>query len=158
MFLTKYSVQLEGTMVRSHVKQLTFIICMAVLPWEEKQGLTHLLFEVSVLDLEKKWGQLFILGINLKDCRRQWGAWVTQSVKRPALDFGSGHDLRDVRSSPLSGSTLSAESAWDSLSLPLPLPCLHTHTFSFSKIKLKKNKIKDCQRQACDNGVNVVGK
>ena len=22
-----------------------------------------------------------------------WGAWVTQLVKRPILDFGSGHDL-----------------------------------------------------------------
>lgn len=81
MFLTKYSAQLEGTMVRRHVEQLTFPICMAVLPREEKQSLTHLLFEVSVLDLEKKWGQLFILGINLKDCRRQWGACVAQSVK-----------------------------------------------------------------------------
>ena len=29
-----------------------------------------------------------------------WGAWVTQLVKHPTLDFGSGHDLRVLRSSP----------------------------------------------------------
>ena len=23
----------------------------------------------------------------------RWGAWVAPSVKRPTLDFGSGHDL-----------------------------------------------------------------
>ena len=32
------------------------------------------------------------------------GAWVAQSVKRPTLDFGSGHDLTVVRSSLASGS------------------------------------------------------
>jgi len=36
---------------------------------------------------------------------------VAQSVKCPTLGFGSGHDLRMVRSSPTSGSVLSAESA-----------------------------------------------
>ena len=39
------------------------------------------------------------------------GAQVAQSGERLTLDFGSGHDLRVVRSSPTSGSTLSAESA-----------------------------------------------
>jgi len=38
-----------------------------------------------------------------------WGAWVAQSVKHPAVDFGSGHDLRVVRSSPASGSMLDVE-------------------------------------------------
>ena len=38
------------------------------------------------------------------------GAWVAQSVKHPTLDFGSGHDLRIMRSSLPSGSVLSAES------------------------------------------------
>ena len=36
---------------------------------------------------------------------------MAQSVKHPTLDFGSGHDLRVVGSSPTSGSVLSAESA-----------------------------------------------
>lgn len=35
----------------------------------------------------------------------------TQSVKRSTLDFGLDPDLRVVRSSPASGSTLSGESA-----------------------------------------------
>ena len=39
------------------------------------------------------------------------GAWVAQSVKHLALDFGSGHDLRVVRLSPVLGSMFSRESA-----------------------------------------------
>ena len=39
------------------------------------------------------------------------GAWVAQSFKHLTLDFGSGHDLRFVRSSPASGSALGVESA-----------------------------------------------
>ena len=38
-------------------------------------------------------------------------AWVAQSVKRPSLDFSSGHDLMVVRSSPTSGSTLGIKPA-----------------------------------------------
>ena len=30
-------------------------------------------------------------------------AWVAQLVKRPTLDFGSGHDLKVVRSNPVLG-------------------------------------------------------
>ena len=37
--------------------------------------------------------------------------WVAQSVKRPTLDFGSGHDLMVMRSSPMSGSILGMELA-----------------------------------------------
>ena len=37
------------------------------------------------------------------------GAWVAQPVRRPALDFGSGLDLRVMRSSPALGSMLSVE-------------------------------------------------
>ena len=44
-----------------------------------------------------------------------WGAWVAQLVKHPTLDFSSGHDVMFVSSSPMSGSELSVESAWDSL-------------------------------------------
>ena len=58
------------------------------------------------------------------------GSWGAQCVKHPSLDFGSGHDPRVVRLSPMLGSVLGVESAWDSLSpsapplltLPLSLP------------------------------------
>lgn len=39
------------------------------------------------------------------------GAWVSQSVKHPTLDFSSGHDLRIVRSSPVWHSVLDIEPA-----------------------------------------------
>ena len=39
------------------------------------------------------------------------GTWVAQSVGRLTLDFGSGHDLTVVGSSPVSASTRSMESA-----------------------------------------------
>ena len=39
------------------------------------------------------------------------GCRVTQSVRRLTLDFGSGHDLRVMRSSPTWGSVLIKESA-----------------------------------------------
>ena len=43
--------------------------------------------------------------------KRQWRAWVAQPGKHLTLDFGSGHDLRVVRSSPMLGSTLNMEPA-----------------------------------------------
>ena len=48
-------------------------------------------------------------------------AWGAQSVEHPTLDFSSGHDARVVGSSPVPGSALSVEPAWDSLSLSLSL-------------------------------------
>ena len=60
-----------------------------------------------------------------------WGAWVAQLVKRPALSFGLGHDLRVLGSAPCSvGSLLE-----DSLSPSTPS---HTrgHALSFSKINI----------------------
>jgi len=39
------------------------------------------------------------------------GTQVAQLVKRLTLDFGSGHNVRVVRSSPMSGSTLAVEHA-----------------------------------------------
>ena len=39
------------------------------------------------------------------------GAWGAQSIKCLTLDFCSGHDLRVMRSSPTSGSTMSVEPA-----------------------------------------------
>lgn len=62
----------------------------------------------------------FLWLINEKE--DQQGQLGARSVRRrPALDFGSSHDVRVVRSA--SGSTLSGQSARDSLSLPLsPYP------------------------------------
>ena len=48
------------------------------------------------------------------------GTWVTQSVKRLTLDFGSGHGLTVHEIKPRMGlCTNSMEPAWDSLSPPL---------------------------------------
>ncbi|VFV38414.1 g-protein coupled receptor 26 [Lynx pardinus] len=51
------------------------------------------------------------------------GTRVAQSVEHLTLDFGSGHNPGVVGSSPVSGSVLSVEPAWDSLSL-CPSPTL----------------------------------
>ena len=40
-------------------------------------------------------------------------ARVAQSVKHVTLDFGSGHDRRVVTQSPVLGSALRVEPAWD---------------------------------------------
>ena len=63
-------------------------------------------------------------------------AWVAQSVKCPTLDVGSGHDLMVVGLSPMWGSALSWESAWDSVCLSLypSVPPLKACTHSLSKI------------------------
>ena len=63
------------------------------------------------------------------------GTWVSQSVKRLTLDFGSGHDLIVCEFEPSIG--VSVEPAWDSLSLPLSLPLPNSCMFSLS---LKINK------------------
>ena len=74
------------------------------------------------------------------------GTWVAQSVEHPtsALAMIS----RFVDSSPISGSTLSMEPAWDYLppSLSAPLPLAHTCLLGLSlslslSLKLKKIKI-----------------
>ena len=56
--------------------------------------------------------------------------------ERPNLESSSGHDPWVMGSSPMSGSALSTETAWGSLSLPLPHPCSH---FLSLKSKLKMN-------------------
>ena len=56
--------------------------------------------------------------IFIKDVYRD--TWGAQSVERLTLDFGPGHDARVVGSSPVAGSMLSVDPAWDSLSLPFP--------------------------------------
>ena len=73
---------------------------------------------------------------------------MAHSVEYLTPDFGSGHDLRVVGLSPVLGSALGMEPAWDSISLSLslslslsvslslPLPycvCVHMHLLSLSK-------------------------
>ena len=55
-----------------------------------------------------------------------WGAWVAPSVKRLALDFGSGHDLVVHKIEPTLSSVLMVWSLLgilSLLSLSLPHPC-----------------------------------
>ena len=59
------------------------------------------------------------------------GAWVAQSFECLTLDFGSGHDLRVIRSSSMSCSVLSEESARDSLS-PSSTVLVSLHFFSLN--------------------------
>ena len=53
------------------------------------------------------WVQLFPLMWSSEE--EFWGARVVQSVKHPMLGFGSGCDLRIVRSSPMLGFVLGME-------------------------------------------------
>ena len=55
--------------------------------------------------------------------------WMAQPVKHPTLDFGSGHNLMAPEIKPrVELHAVSAEPAWDSLTLPLcPSP---THACS----------------------------
>lgn len=67
---------------------------------------------------------------------------MTQSVKHRTPDFGSG-DLRVLGWSLVSGSTLSRESAQDSLSLsPSLCPFPHLLSRSFSQINQSVSKSK----------------
>ena len=59
-------------------------------------------------------GEAFIITLEatalaLKEVLR--GAWVAQWLQYLTLELGSGHDPRVMRSSPVSGSTLSMEPA-----------------------------------------------
>ena len=67
------------------------------------------------------------------------GVWVAQSVKCSTLGFGSGGDLRVVRSIPKLCSLPRLESAWDSLSPSAP-PTSHVHSLPLNKENLKKQK------------------
>ena len=66
-------------------------------------------------------------------CNR--GAWVAQWVKRLTLDFGSGHDLTFLGSSPTSGSVLRAWSLLGILSPPLSHLLLPSHSLSLTQNK-----------------------
>jgi len=73
------------------------------------------------------------------------GAWVAQWVKCLTLDFGSGRNLRVVRSSPTSGSML-----LKTLSLPLPPPLILQcwHSLSFSKKPQQNKNLNHCKENA----------
>ena len=52
-----------------------------------------------------------------------WGTWVAHSVKLPALDFGSGHDLVVYEFEPcIELCADSVEPAWEPLSPSLSAP------------------------------------
>ena len=64
------------------------------------------------------------------------GARGAQSVKRPALDFGSGHDLTVGGIEPCIGLRSDRmEPAWDFLSLSAPLLLILSPSFSLSPSK-----------------------
>ena len=58
---------------------------------------------------------------------------MAQSFEHLTVDFSSGPEIRVLGSSPESGSELSREAGWDSLSSQ-SLPTPHVHTLSFSQV------------------------
>ena len=59
------------------------------------------------------------------------GAWVSQLVKHPTLDFSSDHDLTVHGIKPCAGLHAdSSEPDWDSLFPSLCLSCVHGHALS----------------------------
>ena len=114
--------------------------CVTNTTRENKQDLLerlkNLVFEISE-------DEIFTSLITARNLVEQGGAWVAQLVECPTLDFGSGHDLRVMRSNPMSGCTLGMESAWGSLSSSpsAPPPTLRTSLHSLS-VSLKKIKFR----------------
>ena len=85
------------------------------------------------------------------------GTWMGQSVTHPTLDFGSGQDLRGVRSSPMLGSALSVASACPSPSAPHPAHLLSLFLFNQSinqsmNLYQKKSKAEYCSGRGIDLG------
>ena len=74
-------------------------------------------------------------------------------VKHPAFDFGSGHDLRVVESSPVSGSVLDMEPAQDSLSLSLSALPPHYKRKKFTNFKKDfiYSLMREREREGCIN-------
>lgn len=83
-----------------------------------------------------------IAGFRFKRSSR--GAWLVQTAQQPTLGFGSGYDLRVVRSG-CGRPELRTESARGSLSLCPSRPCSHVFSLTPSKIhkSLKSNQIKN---------------
>ena len=80
-----------------------------------------------------------------QNVRNQGAPGVAQAVKRPTLDFGSGHDLTVCAFEPRIGFCAdSVEPAWDSLFLPpslCPSPArVHVLSLSLSLSLSQKDK------------------
>lgn len=70
------------------------------------------------------------------------GHWVAQSVRRPTLDFGSGHDLQGHEIEPHI-KLFAGHGACLRFSLPLPLPLPRSCSLSISlSLSQKKKKLK----------------
>ena len=66
---------------------------------------------------------------------------VAQSVKRPTLDFGSGHDLTGCEFKPhISLCMDSVDPAWDSVSFLSVPPLLALYLFQKKKKERKKTE------------------
>ena len=77
---------------------------------------------------------------------------MAQHVERPTLDLGSGRDLVVVGLSPMSGSALGVDPAWDSLSPSPAAPTQQALSQKTTKTKTKKHlkhrkQNSDCQRR-----------
>lgn len=80
---------------------------------------------------------------SLLEIQNAWGAWKAPSVRPLTLDSSSGHDIRVLGLSPVSGAVLSGESASPS---PPPSPS-HVRSLSLSyKQILEKERRKDMQQ------------
>ena len=88
--------------------------------------------------------------------KKRRGAWMAQSIKRPTLDFGSGHNLMvcemerrvgfytDSTARSLLGISLS-------LSLPFTLCLSPTHTRSLSLNKSEKKKRRNIETEKAEH-------
>ena len=77
---------------------------------------------------------------------------MAQLVKHPPFDFGSGHDLRVMRWSPVLGSRLGVESAEDALSPSTPPPAC----FLSKKRKRKKETKRDITKKLKKQGLRIT--
>ena len=75
---------------------------------------------------------------------------MAQSVKHLTIGFSSGHDLRVLRSSPVSGSAVMRSLLEILSSSPSP-SALPTHALSLSLMNLKKKKKKKGERQSAED-------
>ena len=75
---------------------------------------------MATMQMRAAWGK--------QDSRQEGrGAWVTQLVQHPTLEFGSGHDLKVCEFKPhVKLCADSVEPAWDSMSPSLSAPLMHS--------------------------------
>ena len=84
----------------------------------------HNLVKLTLQEIESPNNPISIKDIELKLSKRfpEKSAWVAQSVMHLTPGFGSGHDLRVLRLSPVSGSVLSLLKILSLSSFSAPLP------------------------------------